>query len=128
MARSRSVGIGLAAVLTAVAVAGGVAFGVGQLTGNDGPPETTAVEAAPTTAEPVVRTPPARTPTPTETATPTPTPTSSALYQLGDSSDGVRELQARLKQIQWYEPKITGDFDDVTFRRWRGSRPSAVSR
>jgi peptidoglycan hydrolase-like protein with peptidoglycan-binding domain len=101
-------------------VAGGVAFGVGQLTGNDGPPESTVVEAAPTTAEPVIGTPPSRTPTPSETATPTPTPTSSALYQLGASSDGVRELQARLKQLQWYQPKITGDFDEVTFQAVEG--------
>nr|WP_184829503.1 peptidoglycan-binding protein [Jiangella mangrovi] len=32
----------------------------------------------------------------------------------GASGDQVRELQARLKQLQWYEPKITGEFDDVT--------------
>jgi peptidoglycan hydrolase-like protein with peptidoglycan-binding domain len=60
------------------------------------------------------------TPTPTHTASPkpTPTPTSTpirtALYLTGDESDGVRDLQARLKQLQWYEPKITGRFDDVT--------------
>ncbi|TDD65082.1 peptidoglycan-binding protein [Jiangella aurantiaca] len=32
----------------------------------------------------------------------------------GASGDQVRELQARLKQLQWYEPDITGEFDDVT--------------
>jgi peptidoglycan hydrolase-like protein with peptidoglycan-binding domain len=49
------------------------------------------------------------------TATPTPTPTRTALFLTGDDSDGVRDLQARLKQLQWYEPKITGRFDEVTF-------------
>jgi peptidoglycan hydrolase-like protein with peptidoglycan-binding domain len=53
-------------------------------------------------------------PAPSPTATPTPTPTRTALYLVGDESTGVRNLQARLKQLQWYEPKITGVFDDVT--------------
>jgi peptidoglycan hydrolase-like protein with peptidoglycan-binding domain len=65
-------------------------------------------------------TPTATSPAPTRTAslmpspTPTPTPTRTALYLTGDESDGVRDLQARLKQLEWYEPKITGLFDDVT--------------
>ncbi len=59
------------------------------------------------------------TPRPTRPVTlPTPTrrPTvvRTALYLVGDQSDGVRDLQARLKQLQWYEPEITGLFDDVT--------------
>jgi peptidoglycan hydrolase-like protein with peptidoglycan-binding domain len=52
--------------------------------------------------------------TPTRKPTPTHTPTRTALYLTGDQNDGVRDLQARLKQLQWYEPKITGVFDDVT--------------
>ncbi|WP_446686739.1 L,D-transpeptidase family protein [Phytoactinopolyspora halotolerans] len=32
----------------------------------------------------------------------------------GDTGDDVRELQARLKQIEWYAPDITGEYDDVT--------------
>jgi peptidoglycan hydrolase-like protein with peptidoglycan-binding domain len=50
----------------------------------------------------------------TRDATPTPTPTRTALYLAGDESDGVRDLQARLKQLQWYAPEISGVFDDVT--------------
>jgi len=42
------------------------------------------------------------------------------MFALGDSGDGVRDLQARLKQIQWYEPKITGEFDDVTLQAVEG--------
>jgi peptidoglycan hydrolase-like protein with peptidoglycan-binding domain len=42
------------------------------------------------------------------------------MFALGDTGDGVRELQARLKQIAWYEPKITGEFDDITFQSVEG--------
>ena len=57
---------------------------------------------------------PAR-PTPTTpTPTVTPIPTRTALYLAGDESAGVKELQARLKQLLWYEPKITGVFDEIT--------------
>lgn len=49
---------------------------------------------------------------PTPSATPTPTRT--AIYLAGDESAGVRDLQARLKQLRWYEPDITGVFDEIT--------------
>ena len=73
---------------------------------SDGAP----VEQSPTDT-PTRTTAPAPTP-PTPTHTPTPTPT--ALMATGSTGDDVRELQARLKQIQWYEPKITGEYDAVT--------------
>ena len=66
------------------------------------------------------------TPTVTPTPTATPTPVRTAIYMAGDVSDGVRELQARLKQLQWYAPTITGEYDDITveavtgFQRKRG--------
>jgi peptidoglycan hydrolase-like protein with peptidoglycan-binding domain len=51
----------------------------------------------------------------TPTAAPTATPTRTALYLAGDVNDGVRELQARLKQLRWYAPEIiTGEYDSVT--------------
>jgi Putative peptidoglycan binding domain/L,D-transpeptidase catalytic domain len=56
----------------------------------------------------------------TATSTPTPTPTRTALYLAGDASEGVRELQARLKQLQWYAPEITGEFDTVTLEAVTG--------
>ncbi|PSL02473.1 peptidoglycan hydrolase-like protein with peptidoglycan-binding domain [Haloactinopolyspora alba] len=59
-------------------------------------------------------------PTPTPTKTPTPTPTPTALIPAGSSGDDVRELQARLKQIQWYEPDITGQYDEVTVEAVEG--------
>jgi peptidoglycan hydrolase-like protein with peptidoglycan-binding domain len=65
--------------------------------------------APPTTATATTSpTPPPTTPTPTLT------PTRTALYLAGDESAGVKELQARLKQLLWYEPKITGIFDEIT--------------
>ncbi|HEX6329025.1 MAG TPA: L,D-transpeptidase family protein [Jiangellaceae bacterium] len=120
MARGRSIVIALAAIITAIAVASGVAFGVSQLVGNDDP-DTAVPEAAPsTTVAPEQVETPTPTETPTESETPIPTPTSTAMFALGDTGDGVRELQARLKQIAWYEPKVTGEFDDVTFQSVEG--------
>jgi peptidoglycan hydrolase-like protein with peptidoglycan-binding domain len=122
VARRRSIGVTVAATVTALAVAGGVAYGVGQLTAGSDPSPDIAVSAstsAPhTTSMPTPEVTPTETPTATET--PTPTPTSTARFALGDSGDGVRDLQARLKQIQWYEPEITGDFDDVTMQAVEG--------
>jgi len=63
---------------------------------------------------------PARSKTTSAPATATPTPTRTALYLAGDASDGVRELQARLKQLQWYAPEITGEFDTVTLEAVTG--------
>lgn len=60
----------------------------------------------------------------------TSTSSSSVLYSLGDSGDGVRELQARLRQIQWYLADVTGEFDDTTldavkgFQAKRGLEPT----
>ncbi|WP_203433665.1 L,D-transpeptidase family protein, partial [Jiangella asiatica] len=46
--------------------------------------------------------------------TPTPTPTPTALMAPGASGDQVRELQSRLKQIDWYARDVTGEYDEVT--------------
>jgi peptidoglycan hydrolase-like protein with peptidoglycan-binding domain len=117
-----TVGTGLATALAAVLVAGGAAFGVNSLSGDepsaspsvdqsatavpDETPDDTPTNAtvAPATSAPT---------TPVQT-TPPPPPTPDALMAAGDSSDQVRELQSRLKQIRWYAPDITGTYDDVT--------------
>ena len=58
---------------------------------------------------------PTPTPTPsTPTAPPVVTPTVTALYSEGDDGDGVRELQHRLAQLEWFEGKITGDYETAT--------------
>ena len=56
----------------------------------------------------------------TPTPTSTPTTVRTALYMAGDAGDGVRDLQARLKQLQWYAPEITGEFDSVTYEAVSG--------
>lgn len=108
----------LIAVL-AVAVVSAVLIGLNQF-GRDEPasasPQSSGQTATPPAEEPSDTPTPTATPTPTVTPTPTPTttPTPEALLAAGASGDQVRELQARLKQLEWYAPDITGEFDDVT--------------
>ncbi|OIJ24896.1 L,D-transpeptidase family protein [Nocardioides luteus] len=59
------------------------------------------------------------TPTPTPSAKPKPTPKPSPtsgprLFGKGDSGDDVRDLQARLKQIGWFNAGVTGFYGNVT--------------
>jgi peptidoglycan hydrolase-like protein with peptidoglycan-binding domain len=64
---------------------------------------------------------------PTPTATPTPTrqpePTlepGPRLLGAGDDGDEVRELQARLRQIDWFDADVTGTYGDITTAAVRG--------
>lgn len=111
MARTRSVTTGV--LITAVAVLGGGAFAVNQNDETTGDPTPAAVTASP---EPTTTASPSTTPTQPDSPSPTPTPspTPEALMAAGDSGDNVRELQHRLKQLDWYEPDVTGEFDDTT--------------
>ena len=43
-----------------------------------------------------------------------------ALMAKGVSGDNVKDLQARLKQINWYDRDITGEYDDVTVEAVKG--------
>ncbi|MEZ5094144.1 peptidoglycan-binding protein [Nocardioides sp.] len=43
-----------------------------------------------------------------------------ALLAAGDSGDGVRDAQARLKQIAWLYGAVTGSYDDATVTAVRG--------
>jgi len=43
-----------------------------------------------------------------------------ALLEAGDTGDGVRDLQARLKQIDWYFGDVTATYDDATVGAVRG--------
>jgi peptidoglycan hydrolase-like protein with peptidoglycan-binding domain len=57
------------------------------------------------------------------TTTPAPAPTTEApayLMTSGAKGDQVRELQARLKQLAWYDGNVTGTYDDVTTAGVRG--------
>jgi peptidoglycan hydrolase-like protein with peptidoglycan-binding domain len=116
-ARKKRRAVSVTIAVAILAMVGGVALAVNQLGSDD-----QTVTAAPPTSAPEDFS----TPTPTPTAEPTPEPTveptpePAALMSLGDSGDQVRELQARLKQIQWYEPDVTGEFDDITFQSVQG--------
>lgn len=47
-------------------------------------------------------------------------PVAQVLWSRGDSGHGVRELQARLRQIDWLFDGPTGFYDDLTERAVRG--------
>lgn len=80
--------------------------------------------------EPVATaTPPASVPVPVETPTPTLTPTSAvtpaptagpALLEAGDTGAQVRELQVRLKQLQWYFGDVTDTYGPTTTEAVKG--------
>ena len=115
MPRPRALVSGAVAVLTAMAVAGAGAYGGTLLADADWRSGTVATSTDSPASTPSETASPTATPTPTTpTPTPTPTPTVEALLEPGDSGDQVRELQSRLKQLQWYEPKISGDYDETT--------------
>lgn len=94
-------------------------------------PSATAPVTAPThTATTTPTTPPPTTPTttPSEPATPTQTtpvePAQPApgptLLKAGDQSEEVRDLQARLRQIDWFNTDVTGLYGPVTAEAVRG--------
>ncbi|MET7286014.1 L,D-transpeptidase family protein [Streptomyces sp. NPDC005573] len=56
-------------------------------------------------------------PDPTRTGQP---PAAPALWSRGDSGPGVRELQARLRQLDWLFDGPTGSYDDLTERAVAG--------
>jgi peptidoglycan hydrolase-like protein with peptidoglycan-binding domain len=86
---------------------------------------TTTPTSGPTTDAPTRTPTPASTPTPTDTPTPTPDPEPTLepgprLLGPGDQGDEVRDLQARLKQIYWFNTDVTGVYGDVTTAAVRG--------
>jgi peptidoglycan hydrolase-like protein with peptidoglycan-binding domain len=99
VARGNGIGTGVVATLTALLLVGCAASAtVPTVAADDEPSPAVTTEWT----------------TPIPTPTPTPTPTRTALHMAGDAGDDVRELQARLKQLQWYAPEITGDYDTLT--------------
>lgn len=78
---------------------------------------------------------PSATPTPSPSAKPKPEPKPSPtsgprLFGKGDSGDDVRDLQARLKQIGWFNAGVTGFYGNVTTEAvsgFQGKRAIAVT-
>lgn len=58
--------------------------------------------------------------TPDATKDPAPPPAGPALLSPGDKGPEVRELQARLKQIDWFSGDVTDNYGDVTTEAVRG--------
>jgi peptidoglycan hydrolase-like protein with peptidoglycan-binding domain len=85
-------------------------------------PVTTSPSPSPRTAEPS----PSQTPTPArpttrQTPKPSPTPTkAAALLTRGDRGTKVRELQHRLRQLDWYAGDITGTYGAGTVKGVKG--------
>ncbi len=125
-----------AAAVTAGVVAGGTAQAWSGTGHDDFPsPQTTSTPKPAATAEPVTVTKaPKPKPKPTPTSTPTPTlpPAGPVLMRPGDTSDQVRELQARLRQIAWFYGDVSDFFGDQTetavkgFQAKRGYPASGV--
>lgn len=92
---------------------------------------TTSSAAASSSASPS----PSATPTPSPSAKPKPEPKPSPtsgprLFGKGDSGDDVRDLQARLKQIGWFDAGVTGFYGNVTTEAvsgFQGKRGIAVT-
>ncbi len=132
----------LTLVIAAAVVLAATAFGVGWATDRSSAPSGAAPVApvmpvapvvpvapvAPVGTEdpaPVPPTEPEPTPAPKPDPTPTPAPepllvAGPALLSPGEESDEVRDLQARLRQIDWFEADVTGFFGDVTTAAVRG--------
>ena len=126
----------LVLVLAVAALLVAAAFGVGHAlrsgssdrptasgTGGVDPRPAQPSTAPDTTPTATARATPSPRPTPTRTPSHTPTPTlepGPRLLGPGDEGDEVRDLQARLKQIYWFQADITGTYGDVTTAAVRG--------
>lgn len=125
----------LVTTLVAAAVLLGVGLGAGYaLHGRDGGTTGTTDPAARTAAggpayDPVADAPtsapasapstaPTRTPSPSASPTPTrtraPLTAGPALLERGDEGEAVRDVQARLVQLQWFFGTVDGDYGDAT--------------
>lgn len=138
--RRLSLALGLAVALVLVAVLGATALGGSgghersDRAGAADPRPGAAAErrSARPAAEPAPRstptattapTPPPPTATATATATPSPTPElvpGPALLSPGDDGAEVRELQARLAQIDWFDAGLTDHYGEITEAAVRG--------
>jgi peptidoglycan hydrolase-like protein with peptidoglycan-binding domain len=94
---------------------GGVPADEPSPTVSETPTPTATPTATPVTDDPT----PSETPKPVHTPKPTLEP-GTALLSPGDEGDQVRDLQARLKQIYWFNADVSGTYGDVTEAAVRG--------
>ncbi|GEP38620.1 lipoprotein [Nocardioides psychrotolerans] len=112
----------LTLIVVVAALLSGAAYGVAWATHrwSDSSAPTPAVTAPIVPVEPTEPTGPTE---PTEPVEPTPEPElqpGPALLSPGDESDEVRDLQARLRQIDWFGADVTGFYGDLTTEAVRG--------
>jgi len=113
-----------AGLVTALAAGALLLSACGPTVGGGGAIDTPTTTATTTTAAVPSTTTTTTTvePSPTTTA-PAPAPTTAAPAYLltgGAKGDQVRELQARLKQLEWYDGLVSGTYDDPTTAGVRG--------
>jgi peptidoglycan hydrolase-like protein with peptidoglycan-binding domain len=118
MRRGRKIGLALVSGVMVV-VAGGTAYGVlgmaspGGGTSHAGPAPAPSVDPTPTVPdEPTAAPDPTPEPAPEPEVTPEPEP--EPVLQPGDTGPQVRELQARLTQLAWFVPPMTGSYEQAT--------------
>lgn len=84
-------------------------------------PDSIAVKAPAVPAEPAEPTKPTKPTRPTRAPVkPVAPPPIPVLFATGDEGDGVLELQARLRQIYWFNTDVTGYYGEVTEQAVRG--------
>ena len=121
MRRGRKIARALITSLVVLAVAAVAAFGVITLSQATGTAALTASTTEPTRPAWPESTRPATPTQPVEDVTVlTPRPEPEPLLEQGDRGVRVRELQARLSQLAWYTPPMTGVFDQQTVAAVRG--------
>ncbi len=128
---------GVAILVSALALVTTLTSGC-ELVATGGAGAGVAPSAGPVASAPAAKPTRAATPKPSATPsakpkpTPTPTPTArpAALLAPGDTGEQVRELQHRLRQLEWYAGPITGDYAGRTtnaVRGFQGKRKIAVT-
>jgi peptidoglycan hydrolase-like protein with peptidoglycan-binding domain len=120
----------LLGALTGVLTLGLVAAGCGQLPADQaGPAPDSQVPATsspaptdgPSSAEPTPTTTPTNAPSAKPTPKPSPTETkAAAMMEKGDKGTKVRELQHRLRQLDWFAGNITGAYGASTVKGVKG--------
>jgi peptidoglycan hydrolase-like protein with peptidoglycan-binding domain len=105
--------------LSAVLVTG---CGPASTQAGSGAPTPTSSSPAPASSSPSPSTTPAPSPTSKPAGKPTAKPTSQPRLVLakGDSGEKVRELQHRLRQLDWYAGSISGKYDGRTVKGVKG--------
>jgi peptidoglycan hydrolase-like protein with peptidoglycan-binding domain len=107
-------------VVVGICVLVGVFLGTGNgAFSQDIVPSSDSADATPSSVDPVSSTTPAARPDPQENR-PDRARRDPTLLGPGDTGRRVRELQARLKQIEWYFDRVTGSYDAATERAVSG--------